>query len=206
MSYSSLWLIDKNFIGHEEKKYANSWLFSPIIWTTLSDKYLPRVGGFIQDVISFGGQKVWNEINTTMNNSQNAYERICWELSNQQIFFSKDANVVANAIKDYLATNSNFGDKGDDGLKPLMRSHIIERWETIANDIENIDAEESPYFVLKNTSVDDSVERWFEKYDEDTDTYTETPITEREFLAEFVVIENGNVKEFVPNDKFEVGV
>lgn len=61
MSYSSLWLIDKNFVGEEVADYGNSWLYSPIVWTVLASKYLPRDPyGNIQSMTGFRGQEVFS--------------------------------------------------------------------------------------------------------------------------------------------------
>ena len=77
MSYSSLYGINKKYIGEELYEYKNSWLFSPIIWRVLADKYLPRRNGLIQDVIGFNGNEVGLKINNIMNNSNNTPDRIC---------------------------------------------------------------------------------------------------------------------------------
>lgn len=37
MSYSSLYVIDKNLYGENAVDFDNSWLFSPIIWDVLSE-------------------------------------------------------------------------------------------------------------------------------------------------------------------------
>lgn len=59
MSHSSLYGIKKDYTGEEIYKYRNSWWFSPIIWTVLSDKVLPRgFMGRIQSVIGIDGDDV----------------------------------------------------------------------------------------------------------------------------------------------------
>ncbi len=203
MSYSSLWLIDKNYIGSEEYEFSNSWLFSPIIWDILSEKYLPKDKfGFNQSLIGFNSRRVWNMLNDIMNNSDKDYERICWDMSNQAIFFSKDKNVVAKAIRDFLSNNNQYGKDKEDGICILKREHIVKRWNEIANIIDDIDENKNPYFVFKNTSVDDSVWNWFNEYDKTTDECIKIPITSRqEILTEFVVIENGKIVDFITNNK-----
>lgn len=83
MSYSSLYGIKADYTGEILCEYKNSWWFSPVVWSVLSDKTLPKVMGYIQNVIGIHGADVWKKINTKMNNSTNTSDRICWELSNQ---------------------------------------------------------------------------------------------------------------------------
>lgn len=201
MSYSSLWTIKPNYIGEEFHTYNNSWWFSPIVWDVLSDKTLPRgFMGRIQSVIGMDGNEVWRKINNKMNNSENVSDRICWEISNQNIFFTKDKEFIVSCIRKFLEDNKGYDKSDKDGVSILEREHIIERFNDIANDILDLDENEYPYFVLKNTSVDDGVECWFSKYDKEKDEYTEIPLNKSEkFLAEFVIIEDGNIKEFVSN-------
>lgn len=196
MSYSSLWLIDKDYMGREEYIFSNSWLFSPIIWGILSEKYLPKDEfGFNQSIIH-GGKKVWIQLNEIMNNSDNNYERICWEISNSAIFFSKDKTIVSKAIKDFLNKNKQYN------MRVLEHDDVIDRWNEIANTLIDIDENENPYFVFKNTSVDDSVSSWFKEYNRDLNEWNEVPITSKEeILTEFIIIENGKIVDFVPNNK-----
>ena len=205
MSCSSLWLIKKDFIGYEGSMFNNSWLFSPIVWNILSEKYLPKDKyGFTQSIIGFNGNEVANKINKIMNNSNNTYERVCWELSNQQIFYSKDKKLVSDCIKEFLEKNNSYGKSKEDGICILQREHIVERWNEIADTIENIDEKETPYFVFKNTSVDDTVETWFSEYDVENGEYKDKPIIEREdLLTEFVVINDGKIQKFIPNNKYK---
>ena len=51
MSCSSLYGITKDYKGKEIIEYKNSWYFSPVVWSVLSDKLLPRKYGYIQNVI-----------------------------------------------------------------------------------------------------------------------------------------------------------
>ena len=126
MSYSSLYVIDKKFHGENAADFGNSWLFSPIIWNVLSEKYLPKKYGMTQSVIGLDGTKVWNEINDIMNTSDNTCERICWEMTNQCVFFTKDKRCVSESILEFANTHKEY-EKGDDGLGALEREHIIEK-------------------------------------------------------------------------------
>lgn len=204
MSYSSFYGIRKDYTGECIADFRNSWLFSPIIWRVLSDKTLPRKWGMIQSVTGLYGVDVWKKINTKMNNSENMSDRICWELSNQLVFFTKDKDLIANAIHDFLENNSNYDISEEDGVSALKREHIIERFKEISDVITNLDEEEYPYFVLKNTSVDDGVERWFRKWNEESDEYEDSSLRDsKEYVTEFVVIENGLIKEYIPNTEYK---
>lgn len=204
MSSSSLYGITKDYKGKEIIEYKNSWLFSPVIWSVLSDKLLPRKYGYIQSVIGFDGQEVWKNINNILNNSDYLVDRVLWELSNEEIFKTKDKNIIADCIRDFLKVNSKYDKSDEDNVSVLERDHIIERWNGIATDIENLNEEEFPFFVFKNTSCDDSVESWFIKYNEESDEYEERGLNECEDLVtEFVIIENNSIVDYIPNTEYK---
>ena len=201
MSCSSLYGIKPDYTGEIVNEYKNSWWFSPIVWSVISDKTLPRdFMGYVQSIIGLHGQDVWKKINTKMNNSENTPDRICWEMSNQQIFFTKDKECIATNIRQFVEQNKSYDKSDEDNLSPLEREHIIERFNEIADDIVGLDENEYPYFVFKNTSVDDGVEFWFSSYDEESDEYTDKSIKDWDkLLAEFVVIEDGKIAKFISN-------
>jgi hypothetical protein len=205
MSYSSLYGIDKDYKGNVIEEFGNSWLFAPVVWDVLAEKYIPPSKlishGFKRNIIH--DTSLWNEANNEINNCDNAVDRICWEFSEQQVFFTKDKSCVANAIRDFIKQNNNYCRDTEDNIPVLEREHIIERFEKIASAIESL-AEDTPYFVMKNTSVDDSVERWFEKYDDKQDEYIEVGLNQvDEFVTEFVVIEDGKIVNFISNLDFK---
>lgn len=201
MSCSSLYGIKPDYTGEIVNEYKNSWWFSPIVWSVLSDKTLPRdFMGYVQSIIGLHGQEVWKKINTKMNNSENTPDRICWEMSNQQIFFTKDKECIAANIRQFVEQNKTYDKSDEDNLSPLEREHIIEKFNEIADDIVGLDENAYPYFVFKNTSVDDDVEFWFSSYDEESDEYTDKSIKDWDkLLAEFVVIEDGKIAKFISN-------
>lgn len=90
-------------------------------------------------------------------------------------------------------------------MSALERKHIVERFNEIADSILELDESKYPFFVFKNTSCDDGVERWFEKYDDKRDEYVERSVKDNvdNFYAEFVVIENGEIVKFISNKNFE---
>lgn len=201
MSCSSMYGIKKDYSGEKIADFKNSWLFSPVVWDVLSEKYLPKLWGFTQSVIS--SPDAFKQVNNIMNNSKNLYERICWEFSNQQIFFTKDKQYVIDAVNEFLDKNSEYKKDEEDGIAVLKREHIVERWHEIRDTIDGLDEEEYPYFVFKCTSCDDSVERWFSKYNEETEEYDECTLKDNtDFCAEFVVITDG-VIQFISNVKFK---
>ena len=204
MSRSSLYGITKDYKGKEIIEYKNSWYFSPVVWSVLSDKLLPRKHGYIQSIIGFGGQEVWENINNILNNSNYLADRVLWELSNEAIFKTKDKNIIADCIRDFLKVNSKYDKSNEDNVPVLKRDHIIERWNEITMDIENLNEEEFPFFVFKNTSCDDSVEYWFIKYNKESDEYEERGLDEcQDLVTEFVIIENDSIVDYIPNTEYK---
>jgi hypothetical protein len=61
MGSSSIYMIDHNFNGIEDFEYNNSWLFAPIIWNVLLNKYMRHdiqtPYGYRKGLIGFGGNK-----------------------------------------------------------------------------------------------------------------------------------------------------
>jgi len=201
MSYSSLYGIKKDYTGETLCEYKNSWLFSPVVWSVLSDKTLPRDAmGNVQSITGLRGREIWSKINDKMNKSDNTPDRVCWEMGNQQIFFTKDKECIADSIRKFMEQNKEYDKSKEDNLSSLERGHVIERFNEIANDILSLNENEYPYFVFKNTSVDDGVEFWFSDFNEDADEYVEKSIKDGDrFLAEFVIIENGKIENFISN-------
>ena len=204
MSRSSLWVMDKEYKGYEVIEFRNSWLFSPIIWEVLADKYIPHLivtpYGFKKSVIS--DPSLFRPLNDKINNCKCTPDRICWEMSNQQVFFTKDKEVITKSILEFISLNSKY-DKNSKGTYPLQAEHIINRFKEIASEILKLDTNEYPYFIFKNTSVDDNVECWFSKYDESQDEYIQTPLSDIDkHVTEFVFIEDGAIKAFKSNVEY----
>ena len=105
----------------------------------------------------------------------------------------------------FLKQNDTYEVSEEDNIPVLKREHIIERFTEIANDILSIDENQFPYFVFKNTTVDDGVERWFEKYDEESDEYIPCAMSENtdDFYAEFVFFRDGRIDKFVSNKDYQ---
>lgn len=203
MSYSSLYGIKRDYTGECLHEYKNSWYFSPVVWDVLTDKYIPldikTPYGYKKRIIGDSSGEIWTKINNIMNNSDDTADRICWEMANQQIFFTKDKECIANSIRKFVEQNKEYDKHVEDNISSLERENIIERFNKIADDILSLDEIEYPYFAFKNTSVDDAVECWFYDYDED-DEYIDKSLKDwDEFLAEFVVIKDGKITEFISN-------
>lgn len=204
MSYSSLYGIKKDYTGEMLHEYKNSWLFSPVIWDVLPDKYIPldikTPYGYKRRIMTDESGEIWDKINDIMNNSDDMSDAICWEMSHQQIFFTKDKECIANSIRKFAEQNKEYDKHEDDGISPLEREDIIKRFNEIADNILSLDENEYPYFVFKNTSVDDHVEYWFYDYDEETDERIHKSLKDWDkFLTEFVIIENGKIMGFITN-------
>ena len=202
MSSSSIFVMDQDFNGFETIEYENSWWFSPNVWDVLLDKYMhdeiQTPYGYKKSLIGIGGDQLQRQLNEVVNNCNDSADRICWELSMQQIFFSKDKNIVSQGIKDFLINNKKFN-LNDEGISPLEREHIVERFKQIVDDILAIDETKHPNFVFKNTSVDDGVGYWFYGYDEDIDDSRRKSLDEWDkVITEFVKIDGENLS-FVDN-------
>lgn len=201
MSSSSLWGLDKEYRGAELEEFSNSWYFSPIAWDMLFQKYLPE-----RTVSQFGTKGTYmtaamfdntieHDLNQKINNSEVSEDRIVWEFAMQQVFFTKDKEVVSDAIKRFMDINKEFAEECGD--------HIFERFNEVAEAISNLDESEYPNFVFKNTSVDDNVEFWFRKYNEEEEEYDEVSLREMDkTVTEFVYIEDGKITGWKNNVKF----
>ncbi|MDP4143209.1 MAG: hypothetical protein Q8936_01825 [Bacillota bacterium] len=195
MSNSSLWVMDKNFNGEELIEFKNSWLFSPVSWDILLEKYIPKKP--FESKRSFLSATMFDKtihgrLNEKLNNSEVQEDRVLWEMSNQQVFFTKDKVFIVNSIKMFLKTNKEYATE--------LEEHIHDRFNEIAEEILKIDENEYPFLIFKNTSCDDNVEYWFSKYDEESDEYIDRSLKElNERVTEFVNIENEIIKGFTSN-------
>lgn len=200
MSYSSLWVMNNKYEGFEVKEFANSWLFSPVVWDVLFEKYLPEkmyhpyIGKMVYMTAVEFDKSVYSSLNNRINKCTSNADRVCWEMSNQQIFFTKDKQFVADAILQFVKDNARYNER------ILTKEHIRNRFIEIANSILELDENEYPYFIFKNTSCDDNVERWFSDYNEEEDEYKTINLSQqKELVAEFVVIENNKIDRFISN-------
>lgn len=201
MSYSQLFVINKELKAEYVEEFQNSWLFPIPIFRHLVNKYASEeerekarqfnkslnVDGIdekepINPLTFFmfdPGNINFNTINSAINNSTSLVDRIGWELVNQQMFHSKDKDFIADAIL-VLQQKCN----GD-----------LERFTKIADEIKSIDSEKCPYFIFKNNTIDDGVEKYFRKYNEETNEEESISLKEYQDKLGFslIVIENGKM-------------
>ena len=198
MSNSSLWSVDKEFMGEELVEFKNSWLFAPIVWDVLFEKYMPeKVYG------RFGKQNFMTAIMFDETIEQDLVKRIdgiedeiLWCMASQYMFDISDKDLIVRCIRDFLKVNEK--------LTKQLGDHIQERFNEVADAINNLDEKESSYFIFKNTSCDDNVEYWFEEYNEEIDEYENSSLlTKTQALTLLVVIENNKVAEVIPNNKLK---
>lgn len=198
MSCSSIWGMNKDFQGERLTELGNSWRFTPVACDAIYHKYLPHELGWEGEKISYitttiFDRDVFSRLNTLVNNTECQYDRVVWEMTNQQIFFTKDKEFIADSIIAFCEAKEHQEDV----------SKCADRFKEVADFIRGIDTEEYPYLIFKNTSCDDAVEWWFEKYNEEDEEYESSPLSEvNKFAAEFVSIENRKITDFTSNLKF----
>jgi hypothetical protein len=188
MSHSTLYGITSDLHGAELNNYHNAWLFCPAIWQFLELKY--RTGS----VIGFSITEGEKQLNKIMNKGENIVEQICWELSNQQVFCTKDKDFVADCIEKFMKEAQLEGTVYED------------RFRLVAADIRNIDTSKYKFFVFKNISVDNWVENWFLRYDAELDTAVDCSLLDIDYFRnELVEIDQTNncVSRFIPPEEFK---
>lgn len=183
MSSSVLYTVNKELRAADTVEFQNSWLFSIPIFDHLINKYASEeekqaeirlrksMGGDFNEkeplnAVSYlgfdPGNKKFNAINNEINNSTELFDRIGWELVNQQMFFSRDKDLVSDAIIELQKSIDNNAD----------------RFNEVAEAIRKIDGDNTPFFIWKNNTVDDGVERLFSRYDEELDDSVDMSIWE----------------------------
>ncbi len=190
MSYTSLWVIDKNWSGAEHRQYPNSWIFPPIVWDVLLQKYIDAaehngVNSYLTWVCACSAKirdERWTLLNSRINNAENQVDRIMWELTGLSVFDSKDKEFVADCIDAFVRENQNIDEE-------LQAEHVRQRFFDIAVDIRNL-PKRVKYFVIHPTSVDDSVEWWFCR---------KRLCSWDKFVCEFTLIEDNKVVGFSTN-------
>lgn len=195
MSYTSLWGIDKNWKGKELAQYKNSWLFPPMTWNCLFMKYITKAErtdrfGHEHDVyLSWAmfdpENKKFAMLNNRLNECGNQVDRVLWELTGLSVMNAKDKAFVAKCVREFAETYPDIKNA----------EHLCERFQKIAEDIENL-PDEYKFFVIHPNSVDDNVERWFYDYENECDKKLSDWT---EFVCEFTLIENEKVVGFSDN-------
>lgn len=196
MSHSELYVMDKDSNGESLYDFSNSWLFSPVVWDILYHKYIPGTPADrnYMSASMFDGGETWRMLNSEINDSSEQVDRIAWELSQQQTFFTKDKEFVASCIEKFFDVNERY-------TTDIKNDSIFDRAKEIAESIRSLDESTQPYFAFKNTSCDDGVERWFiGDYSEEDGEYARIGLRDQTVhCTEFVYIEDDKIKEFVSN-------
>ena len=196
MSKSTLWTMDNQYNGIEIEEYGNGLLFAPTVWDILFEKYVSKNEPHSHSFMNYSLMDKNKRVNEKVNNSTNQVDRLVWELSQQQIFHTKDKELVAYAVKNFLKINYQYSSEFKTDNIPL-------RFSEIAKDIHHLNARTHPYFFFKNTSVDDEVMNWFREYNIDTSEYDVITLDKSQNrLTEFVVIEDKKIQGFINNLDF----
>lgn len=211
MSYSALYVINKDLKPEYTVEYQNSWVFTPPIFSYLLNKYATpeekencwqkywkysddkekfrEKPFYVLNVFQMGGQ--WNRINERINKSSILSDRIGWELCHQQLFESKSKDIISAAVVQLLADTD-----GD-----------AERFKEISQDIRKIDEEKTPYFMFKNNSIDDGVEKFFHTYVEELDDTVNISLRDTEEKLDFDVVHiTDEQKMYFTNPYDEFGI
>lgn len=200
MSQSFLYSINKDYFAAKIIPFDNAWLFSPMVWECLCNKYLPKIellnGEFVTaSFLGIDGVRNWNVINKIMNASEQQEIRIVWELSNQNFFCTKDKECVASAVENFL----NIFPADDKGAQ--WKPHITNRFADIAKEIRSLNEDETPYFVFKNSSCDDSIMNLFQRDSDEEGSFESIPTslkdTAKDTLQEFMIIQDGKIVKFI---------
>lgn len=193
MSGTVLWGINKHWEGKEIAGYKNGYLFPVIAQDCLFLKYITsseRDNGFgyeHETVMSWymfdKENKKFNLLNDRVNKCENQTDRIVWELSNASVMNAKDKAFVAKCVRAFAETYSNI----------KSAEHLYERFQKIADDIENL-PDEYKFFVIQPTNSNDRVEYWFYYNDKDKKLSDwDKPV------CEFTIIENEKIVGFADN-------
>lgn len=163
MSYSTLFVFDPNSKRVDEIEYGNSWVFSPTAWTILLEKYIPEEELVVsydyrlkKSIIQNGGELI-PKLNDIINNCDSMVDRTIWEITMQQVFKGSDAAFVSSSVIKFLQDNIDFIPLFDD--TPVITERVKKRMIEMSNDIGNV--KDNELFIHKNTSVDDTVEHYF---------------------------------------------
>ena len=97
--------------------------------------------GYKRNVIH--DRELSDRLNEIINTCQNTPDRVLWELSNQQIFFTKDKDFIEECIYAFLKQNENYcTDYDSENHIPVLKiKHILERFCDIAHHIKSLEVE-----------------------------------------------------------------
>lgn len=182
MSYSSLWGVNKYFYGTELIQFQNSCIFSNIIMDTLYHKYIPENihATYSEESIFFIDSDIdpnlFRKLDGLISNSGDNGDMTLWILANQQIMPTTCKEYIAKCIVEFT--------------KYIQESHMVDRFVSVAEEILGLDEEVYPYFIIKITNVDNSVNSWFNN---------SSLLELKEDVTNFVIMENNQVTDIISN-------
>jgi len=188
MSYSYLYGVDVDGKGVVLKEYRNSWSFSPKVWDILAEKFsIPN--GFLLGI---------EELEKTVDSLEvDNFERHIWELTMQRGIFSEDKEIIVSAIQNFIERYIGFSvQRQYSSKREVYTSDNFDRFREIAKDIEEIDVDKYPYFIFKNTSVDDNVESLFSGWCEETDESLEKTLYDDDNDCWFVLFDQNKITDY----------
>ncbi|MBP1309174.1 hypothetical protein JOD82_002194 [Paenibacillus sp. 1182] len=197
MSFSSLWGMNANLDGEEISEFRNSWLLSPMAWNILYEKYLPDEihGEFGKKSFHFAcwlDHDLFGRFNNIINNCNDQQDRVIWEFSNQQFFFTKDKNFIAESLQRFISSN------------PIIAKDVSDRrFKEVAAEILKLNPDKHLYFIFKNSSVVNDVTYWFASSDETNEEYIPSSLKLIDkIVADFVLIQDRSILGFKDNLEF----
>lgn len=161
MNYTSLYGITAEGKGVVLQKYDNVWLFCPVLTEVLAVKYTfaqsPDLPWFIPESL----ETVEKRIVAT----KNWADKICWALRSEAVMYTAYAKETAKILRAFHKDNASWGEKVKKGkIKDFetFNPRVVSRFHQIADDLCCLDTEKYPYYVIKASSLNSSVEDWFD--------------------------------------------
>lgn len=203
MNMCRLYVMDKRYNGTVLKSFDDTLWFTPVVWHILLEKYVAEL--FVRNpklrhqIGKEAGRQAIHQLNDRLALIDEKTDRVCWELSHEQVFFTKDKEVIADALLQFTVQNLDvIRIKGESLLESRK---VFNRFTELAAAIRGLDENVHPYFVFQSTGVDDNVRDWFRVINEKTGQYeTRTLRDAKDVYTEFVYIKrDGRIHGFYTN-------
>lgn len=203
MNMCRLYVMDKRYYGTVLNSFDDTLWFTPVIWHILLEKYVAEL--FVRNpklrhqIGKEEGRRAIHQLNDRLALMDEKTDRVCWELSHEQVFFTKDKHIIADAILQFTIQNLDVIRIGGDSL--LESRKVFNRFTEIAAAIRAIDENIYPYFIFQSTGVHDNVSDWFRKINEETGQYESRSLRDAsDVYTEFVYIKrDGRIHGFYTN-------
>lgn len=208
---SSLWGIDNTNKPHMLNDYDNFNTFASNLKVILTEKHLQddvenlsnRIG--LKRKLQLGRNSanlMKDKLDSILSSGVHTQDQICWLLVNHYVFFTKDKQLVVDAIYNFVEENKEYN-KYPNGLTALEMPHVKKRFLKIANDISDINEEEHPYFVFKESDADREVTGWFKMFNEEKQMFVDVSLDRHPIpYAKFVNFVDGRVDSFVNSTEY----